>query len=1446
MTGRRCCRRLSSLLLAVGALWAGSTADAAAQGSAATDRVALEALYDATGGPSWANRTNWKTASPLGEWHGVRTDDDGRVTRLRLDRNGLTGPIPGALGDLARLEELSLRENRLTGSIPAALGRLTNLDWLRLDRNDLTGSIPAALGRLANLRGLYLSHNDFDPGPTPSWLGDFDRLERLELWETNRTGPIPPALGRLTNLRSLSLDGNDLTAGPIPRWVRELVDLESLSLRRTNRTGSIPPWLGNLPGLQWLNLGRNDLTGPLPAELGRLANLRGLYLNDNDLTAGPIPSWLGGLTNLERLHLQRTKRTGPIPTALNRLKNLRQLHLGDNDLTAGPIPLWLGDLTNLERLVLRETNRTGPLPDRLGNLTSLRQLDLGGNDLTAGPIPSWLSGLSNLEELTLGSANRAGPLPGWLGSLTNLRWVHLGHNDLTGPLPAELGRLGNLRDLNLRDNGLTGPIPAALTNLGELVTFDVSQTDVCVPSDPAFQRWKAGIAARGGRFAGAACDDHADDRAVLAAFYDATGGPGWSNSTNWKTEAPLRDWHGVTTDDDGRVSRLHLGGNELTGAIPGDVGNLTNLTRLHLHGNGLTGEIPAELGSLTNLDQMGLADNALIGETPLGLTGLRKLDFFDASQNVVCVPSDDAFLAWRAEIEARGTFRAPSCDDHAGDRETLAAFYDATGGPYWTDDTNWKSDEPLYTWHGVTTGTDGRVVGLSLRDNNVRGLPAVLGDLDHLRRLQLGGNRFSGHIPAALGNLTNLQNLDLGGNGLTGPVPAALGNLTSLHWLNLGRNRLTGPLPAVLGRLTGLNGLDLGRNDWTAGPIPEAWSNLSNLSRLRLFHANVTGPLPIWLETLPDLRLLDLSYNWGISGPLPSRLKLSHLDEIDIFATRACVPPTWLSWPVDFLGAQCGSAPETIDVAVFYTPAARDAAGGPRAIEAAIDLMVAETNRAYEAARLSYRLALVASEAVEYEETGESETDARRFRDPADGYMDSIHDMRNRVGADLAHLIVEESDVGGVAFRKTPFAMTTRRGGGDVFAHELGHNLGLGHDRHAEFYVGPRRGWGLSSYPGYGYIDQQAFAWRTVMSYANQCGENGVSCRWLFRYSDPQASRGGRPMGIPADVDSMGVDGPSDAAAVLQATGPAVALWRDRPGANRPPTATGNLPDRELPLHNKLTVDMSQAFADPDGDALAYTVSSSAPDIVTVLAAGASVMLTAVGAGTATIQITATDPGGLSAAQAFAVRVGPSANRPPEAVGRLAPLTLGVDGAAVAVAVRGAFRDPDGDRLTYGAASSVPTVAAVAVLGSTVTVTPTGEGTATLTVTATDAGGSNGTATQTFTATVGPTGARRFTDDPIVPGVTPVRAVHFTELRVRIDVLRGEAGLAPFGWTDPVLLAGVTPVRLVHLTELRSALAEAYAAAGRAAPRWADASAGSTPIRAAHVTELRAAVLALE
>ena len=203
-----------------------------------------------------------------------------------------------------------------------------------------------------------------------------------------------------------------------------------------------------------------------------------------------------------------------------------------------------------------------------------------------------------------------------------------------------------------------------------------------------------------------------------------------------------------------------------------------------------------------------------------------------------------------------------------------------------------------------------------------------------------------------------------------------------------------------------------------------------------------------------------------------------------------------------------------------------------------------------------------------------------------------------------------------------------------------------------------------------------------------------------------------------------------------------------------------------------------------------------------------------------------------------------SGNRSPQGVATLEDQILRASEGPLVMDVARAFTDPDGDALTYTAVSSAEAVATTSVWGSTVTVTPLAGGSATIGVTATDAGGSRTTATQVFGVTV----LRSFTDHPIVPGVTPVKAVHFAELRQRIDALRERLALGRIPWTDAVLRAGVTRVKVVHLLELRSALAEAYTAAGRTVPSWTNAApaAGVTPLRGSHLMELRAAVLALE
>ena len=87
-----------------------------------TDRAALVALYDATGGTNWTNSSNWTSDSHLSQWHGVSIDASGRVTSLILEGNGLQGSLPQELGHLTQLQELGLGFNGLTGTLPPELG----------------------------------------------------------------------------------------------------------------------------------------------------------------------------------------------------------------------------------------------------------------------------------------------------------------------------------------------------------------------------------------------------------------------------------------------------------------------------------------------------------------------------------------------------------------------------------------------------------------------------------------------------------------------------------------------------------------------------------------------------------------------------------------------------------------------------------------------------------------------------------------------------------------------------------------------------------------------------------------------------------------------------------------------------------------------------------------------------------------------------------------------------------------------------------------------------------------------------------------------------------------------------------------------------------------------------------------------------------------------------
>ncbi len=96
------------------------------------------------------------------------------------------------------------------------------------------------------------------------------------------------------------------------------------------------------------------------------------------------------------------------------------------------------------------------------------------------------------------------------------------------------------------------------------------------------------------------------DYNTLVALYNSTNGDNWTNKTNWlDTTKPISSWYGVI-ETDGKVSQLSLDYNNLTGNIPSEIGDFTNLENLYLVGNDLTGEIPEQIWTLTNIKNLWL------------------------------------------------------------------------------------------------------------------------------------------------------------------------------------------------------------------------------------------------------------------------------------------------------------------------------------------------------------------------------------------------------------------------------------------------------------------------------------------------------------------------------------------------------------------------------------------------------------------------------------------------------------------------------------------------------------------------------------------------------------------------------------------------------------------------------------------------------------------------
>ena len=604
--------------------------------------------------------------------------------------------------------------------------------------------------------------------------------------------------------------------------------------------------------------------------------VRGISLRENHLV-GSIPPELGGLDELFSLYISGNELSGPVPAELSKLRGLRDLFVSRNQKIDGGLPPELGHMEGLQYLGVSETNLSGPVPRTFANL-ALVYFYFSNTKLCFPPaLGDWLGSLQSGDEPTICTAQILIDPPslyfGALGDTIRLSGTVVGAEGDT------------LQDATVAWSSADTSI-ATIDTAGLVTSVEYGTTEITATSGALSATADVEVVLT------------LSDRDILEILYGATGGAEWADTTNWLSDEPLSEWAGVRTNDEGRVDSLSLSGNNLTGSLPPELGELDDLIILDLSENALTGGIPSDLGALKQLRGLHLNDNAFKGKLPRALgfmTGLRylhigtndfvggvpgsfanlELDSFYAIGSGVCVPpslqewiggiaqtddppqcvkhilieappltfyavgetatlsanvvdaeGDTAYTVpavWSsadiavASVDAAGlvTATGPGSTEVTAtydsatakiavvvalpenDRDVLEILYHRARGDGWTERTNWLSDEPLSEWAGVETDAGGRVVGLSLSGNNLRGLiHASIGLLDQLVTLDLSRNWITGSIPAEIGDLTLLRDLLLSVNGLSGKLPSELGTLDSLRTFNVAATSLTGLVPA--------------------------------------------------------------------------------------------------------------------------------------------------------------------------------------------------------------------------------------------------------------------------------------------------------------------------------------------------------------------------------------------------------------------------------------------------------------------------------------------------------------------------------------------------------------------------------------------------------------------------------------------------------------------------
>ncbi|KAK4745557.1 hypothetical protein SAY87_011869 [Trapa incisa] len=391
------------------------------------------------------------------------------------------------------------------------------------------------------------------------------------------------------------------------------------------------------------------------------------------------------------------------------------------------------------------------------------------------------------------------------------------------------------------------------------------------------------------------------------------------SSLDWSNSDPCQ-WDKVGCLN-GRVTRIQIGSQTISGTVPPDIQNLTSLQKFEVMNNQLTGALPS-LAGLSQLQVVLLHNNNFSSIPSDFFSGMASLQAIDLSYN--------PFLAWEIpESLISATALKNFSANGANVIGKIPDFITANNFPGIVE-LHLAFNKLEGELPSGFIGSPIQSLWLNGQNGNTKlnGTIEILASMTQLGEVWLNMNQFSGPIPN-LSNLTNLWSLCLRDNQLTGTVPDSLLELPSLKIVNLTNNWLQGPTPAFNSSVSvdmsngnsfclsspgvacnpqvtillsivqsmgyplkfaqswnGNNPCD-NSNPWSGitctdgnitvvnfqkmsltGTISPHYGMLTSLQKLILANNDLTGTIPSELVTLPNLQVLDVSNN-RLHGQIP-------------------------------------------------------------------------------------------------------------------------------------------------------------------------------------------------------------------------------------------------------------------------------------------------------------------------------------------------------------------------------------------------------------------------------------------------------------------------------------------------------------------------------------------------------------------------------------------------